>query len=103
MRADASGDPKQMMAALNQAWTEFKSQNDEAMKALRKGQEDVVRADALAKIEATVGNLQAALDAQATQMTALQMGGPGTDGRRLTPSTANPSARISARVTCRRR
>ena len=85
VRADASGDPKVMMAALNQAWTEFKSQNDDTIKALKKGQEDVVRADALSKIETTVGNLQAALDAQATQMAALKMGGPGTDGNPTDP------------------
>lgn len=85
VRADASGDPKQMMAALNQAWEAFKSENEAEVKALKKGQEDVVRAAAMTKLEDRIGTLQSALDQQATQMAALQMGGPGTDGNPTDP------------------
>lgn len=83
--ADASGDAKQMMAALNQAWEAFKSENEAEVKALKKGQEDVVRAAAMTKLEDRIGTLQSALDQQATQMAALQMGGPGTDGNPTDP------------------
>lgn len=85
VRADASGDAKQMMAALNQAWEAFKSENEAEVKALKKGQEDVVRAAAMTKLEDRIGSLQSALDQQATQMAALQMGGPGTDGNPTDP------------------
>ncbi len=85
VRADASGDPKAMMAALNQAWEAFKAENETALKDLKKGQEDVVRAEKMQKLEASVSTLQAALDTQAAQLTALQIGGPGTDGRPTDP------------------
>lgn len=85
VRADASGDPRQMMAALNQAWEAFKAENEIAIKDLKKGQEDVVRAEKMSKLEASVSTLQSALDTQAAQLTALQIGGPGTDARPTDP------------------
>lgn len=89
VRADASGDTRAMMATLNQAWDSFKAENEAAIKDLKKGQEDIVRADKMQKLEASVSSLQAALDTQAAQMTALTMGGPGTDGCRKDPEYSN--------------
>jgi len=89
VRADAGGDPKVMMAALNQAWESFKAENETAIKDLKKGQEDVVRSEKMQKLEASVSTLQSALDAQAAQLTALNIGGPGTDGAPKDPEYSN--------------
>jgi len=89
VRADAGGDPKAMMAALNQAWEAFKAENETAIKDLKKGQEDVVRTEKMQKLEASVSTLQSALDAQAAQLTALNIGGPGTDGAPKDPEYSN--------------
>ncbi|MGA0615331.1 phage major capsid protein [Paracoccus sp. KR1-242] len=89
VRADAGGDPKAMMAALNQAWEAFKAENETAIKDLKKGQEDVVRTEKMQKLEASVSTLQSALDAQAAQLTALKIGGPGTDGAPKDPEYSN--------------
>ncbi|WP_246098725.1 phage major capsid protein [Paracoccus laeviglucosivorans] len=89
VRADAGGDPKTMLAALNAAFEEFKSTHTAELKALKDGQSDVVRTDKLTKLEASISSLQGALDTQAAQMTALQLGGPGTDGAPRDPEYSN--------------
>lgn len=85
VRADASGSPKEMMSALNKAWEDFKAEHSQQLAELKKGQDDVVRADAVQKLNDRVGELQSALDKQATAMTALQIGGPGTDAKQKDP------------------
>jgi HK97 family phage major capsid protein len=85
VRADASGDPKKIFAELNKAFEDFKSEHSQQLKELKAGQDDVVRQASMAKIEDRLGSLQSAMDAQAAQMTALQIGGPGTDGRPTDP------------------
>ncbi|WP_211341189.1 phage major capsid protein [Paracoccus methylarcula] len=78
VRADASGDPKTIFANLQKAFEEFKSENNDRIAALAKGQEDVVKAEKVDRINAAVGDLQSAFEAQATEIAALKLGGGGT-------------------------
>ena len=77
LRADASGDPKQIFAELQKSFEAFKAEHAAQLTDLRKGQEDVVRAEKVDRINAAVGELQAAMDAQAAQIAALRIGGTG--------------------------
>jgi HK97 family phage major capsid protein len=74
VRADAS-DPAVITAELMKAWTEFKSEHTEQITALKKGQEDVVKAEKVDRINEDVGKLQAALDKAMTDIAALKIGG----------------------------
>jgi arsenate reductase-like glutaredoxin family protein len=51
VRADAS-DPKAMLEQLSAAWEAFKTERDEEIKALKKGQEDVVKTEKVDRINA---------------------------------------------------
>lgn len=75
LRADASGDPKQIFAELQKSFEAFKAEHAAQLTDLRKGQEDVVRAEKVDRINAAVGELQAAMDTQAAQIAALRIGG----------------------------
>lgn len=78
LRADAGSDPKQIFADLQRTFEAFKSEHTEELKALKKGQEDVVKSEKVDRINASLGDLQAAMDAQAQQIAALKLGGAGT-------------------------
>ena len=79
VRADVS-DPKAAIAELNKAWEAFKAANEQDVAALKKGQQDVVKAAEVDKINAAVESLQKVVDEQATRLAALQMGGGGEKG-----------------------
>ena len=91
LRADA-GDPKAAVAELNRAWEAFKSSHADEVKALKKGQEDVVKAAEVDKINAAVDALQKVVDDQAAQITAMKVGGGGSEG----PVDAEYSAAFKA-------
>lgn len=80
VRADGANDPKTILADLQRTFEAFKTEHTEELKALKKGQEDVVKAEKVERINTALGDLQKAVDAQAAQMTALQLGGPGVAG-----------------------
>jgi HK97 family phage major capsid protein len=71
-RADAS-DPKAMIAALNNAFEEFKATNDAAIE----GKVDGLVTAKLEAINATLTDLQSALDDHSTKLAAGQLGGGG--------------------------
>lgn len=79
VRADASGDIKAILAELQKDWAAFKVEQDQAVKDLKKGQEDVVRSEKIERINASVSELQAAVDQVSIKLAAMSvMGGkPG--------------------------
>ena len=72
-RADAN--PNAILAQLQNAFEEFKAADAERAKGINAKFDDVVTNDKLAKVNATVGELQSALDKQSLAMAALEMGG----------------------------
>ena len=72
-RADAS--PTAILAQLQNAFEEFKAADAERVKGINAKFDDLVTNDKLEKVNATVGELQSALDKQSLAMAALEMGG----------------------------
>jgi HK97 family phage major capsid protein len=75
-RADASN-PTEMMTSLQKAFASFKEAHAEQIKGVEAKFDDVVTRDKLDKVNATVGDLQAALDEVNAKMAAAQMAQPG--------------------------
>lgn len=73
-RADASN-PTEMMNSLQKAFAAFKDAHAEQIKGVEAKFDDVVTRDKLDKVNATVGDLQAALDEVNAKMAAAQMAG----------------------------
>jgi HK97 family phage major capsid protein len=65
IRADAT-DPKSMLSALTKAFEDFKAENDQRLKA----KADVVVDEKVDRINAEIGNLQAAIDQMAVKLAA---------------------------------
>jgi len=61
-----------------EAFEAFKAENDANLKDIRKGQEDVVRADKVERINADLSKLTAAIDDANSKLAALQVGGANT-------------------------
>ncbi|ARC87134.1 phage major capsid protein [Rhodovulum sp. MB263] len=79
-RADA-GAPA-IFAELQKAFEEFKATHAEQIKGVSAKFDDVVTRDKLDKVNATVGDLQAALDAINAKLAAAQIGGGAAGGLR---------------------
>ncbi|EEE43300.2 phage major capsid protein [Roseibium alexandrii] len=77
VRADASGDIAQLITALNKDFSAFKETLEAKEQETARRFEDVVTTDKLERINASVGELQAAVDMVNAQMAALEMGGLG--------------------------
>jgi HK97 family phage major capsid protein len=80
VRADAAPSPADIAAAIekvNKAFAEFKGANDDRLKALEKGQGDVVRNDKLERINAAVSEAMKEIDAINARLTAQRVGGGG--------------------------
>lgn len=70
VRADASA----AISSLNAAFAEFKSTNDERLKAKV---DDVVLTEKLARLDAAIGTMQAAVDDHSKEVAALKLNGAG--------------------------
>lgn len=81
VRADAS-DPKALIAQLNTAVKALRDEHEAQMKEIKAGYADVVKAEHVERINKTVADLQAAVDATNVRMAAMQVNGP--DQRRVT-------------------
>lgn len=75
-RADA-GNPNQILTELQKAFASFKEAHAEQIKGVEKRFDDVVSREKLDRVNATVGELQAALDEVNAKMAAAQMAGGG--------------------------
>lgn len=76
-RADAGSNPNEILAQLQKAFAEFKDAHAEQQKGVLAKFDDVVTRDKLDKVNAQVGDLQAALDKAVSQISAAQIGGLG--------------------------
>jgi HK97 family phage major capsid protein len=75
-RADA-GTPTEMMASLQKAFAAFKEAHAEQIKGVEAKFDDVVTRDKLDKVNASVGDLQAAVDEVNAKIAAASMAQPG--------------------------
>jgi HK97 family phage major capsid protein len=76
VRADAA-DANTILANLQQAFAAFKAEHGEQIKEVKKGFDDVVKAEKVDRINASVTELQAALDQTNAQLAALKLNGSG--------------------------
>ncbi|SLN36636.1 Phage capsid family protein [Aquimixticola soesokkakensis] len=90
VRADMS-DPKAILAELQKTFEAFKAENDAEIKALKKGQQDVVQTEKVDRINAEITSLNKAMDEANAMLAALKAGGIGSD-------VADPAAREHAEV-----
>jgi len=75
-RADATpGSINATLAELNTAFAQFREANDRRLSELERGREDVVTAEQVDRINASVSELTASVNEQREQMTALRIGG----------------------------
>lgn len=74
IRADVSGDPKVMIAALNTAFEEFKTTHSQEVADIKAGKTDVLTTDKMKAINDALTELQAAVDDQAKIIAASKLG-----------------------------
>ncbi|MEX5600708.1 phage major capsid protein [Pseudophaeobacter sp. C1-32P7] len=77
VRADASGDVNKILAALQSDWQAFKDTQDEKDKEVKAKFDDVVTTEKMQRIDASVSELQAAVDQANAQLAALAANGSG--------------------------
>ena len=77
----AKGDPAEILANLQSDFAAFKVANDEKLS----GKADVVTDEKVERINASVGELQAALDEQAKEIAAFRLNGPANGDRARVP------------------
>jgi HK97 family phage major capsid protein len=76
--ARAEANPNATLAELQKTVVEFKEAHNEQLEGIKKRFDDVVSRDKLDRVNAQVGELQAALDRLAAQQAAAQLGGTGS-------------------------
>lgn len=76
IRNDA-GNATAILNELKQTFESFKAENDKALADLKKGQEDVVQTEKVDRINATIADLQKALDETNVALAAVKVGGAG--------------------------
>lgn len=77
VRNDAS--PAELIGKINNAFEAFKEANDARLKGIEKKFDDVVQSEKVDRINASVSEMQAALDEVNTSIAALRVGGVGDD------------------------
>ena len=76
VRADST-DSKGLIEALNKAFGDFKASNDDRLKALEKGREDVVTNDKVDRINSAITDIQSALDTANQKLASFEMSAGG--------------------------
>lgn len=79
VRADAGGDIKALISELNKDWTDFKASMAEKDRELARKFDDVVTTEKLDRLNASVGDLQKAVDDANSKIAALTVGAGGGD------------------------
>ncbi len=77
VRADATGDVKAVLTELQSAWNEFKATQSDKDKEILAKFDDVVTSDKLERINASVTDMQAAVDQANAKLAAMEMAGGG--------------------------
>ncbi|MET3662495.1 phage major capsid protein [Aquamicrobium ahrensii] len=85
IRNDGGSNPTAILNELKQTFETFKAENDKALSDLKKGQEDVVQTEKVDRINATITELQKAIDETNVALAAVKVGGVGGD---LDPAAA---------------
>lgn len=75
------GDPAEILASLQKDFADFKLANDEKLN----GKADVITDEKVERINASVGELQAALDEQAKEIAAFRLNGPANGDKNRVP------------------
>lgn len=76
VRADAP-DVTALMATLQETFTAFRAENDKAIADIRAGMEDVVQIEKVDRINASIGEIQAAIDDTNARLAAIAANGAG--------------------------
>lgn len=79
VRADASTDIKALIEEQGKTFEAFKAAHQKELEDLKKGMGDVVQSEQVDRINASVGELQAAIDAANVQIAAMSLSGTGPD------------------------
>lgn len=80
VRADAGGDPKAIFAELKSTFETFKAEHTAQLADVKRGLDDVVRAEKVDKINARIGDLQDALDKAVADVDAMKVNGGTAPG-----------------------
>lgn len=87
--SDPKADPKAAVEHLNKAFEEFKAENDQKIEEVKKGFDDVVRAEKIERINTDMNEMQSALDDLNRKIAAATVGAPdGQSAERLEYSRA---------------
>lgn len=84
-RVRAEDDISKLIAQVNSSFETFKAEQEAAVKDLKKGMEDVVRAEKIERIETSVSDLTKAVEDAKAAVDAMKIGGDPGDG----PSAAS--------------
>jgi len=79
VRADASTDIKALIEEQGKAFHAFKEAHNKELEDLKKGMGDVVQSEQVERINASVGELQASIDAANAKIAAMSLNGTGPD------------------------
>ncbi|UWR30430.1 phage major capsid protein [Sulfitobacter sp. W002] len=79
VRADASTDIKALIEEQGKTFEAFKAAHQKELADLKKGMGDVVQSEQVDRINTSVGELQAAIDAANTKIAAMSLSGTGPD------------------------
>lgn len=79
VRADASTDIKALIEEQGKTFEAFKAAHQKELEDLKKGMGDVVQSEQVDRINTSVGELQAAIDAANTKIAAMSLSGTGPD------------------------
>jgi HK97 family phage major capsid protein len=79
VRADASTDIKALIEEQGKTFEAFKAAHQKELEDLKKGMGDVVQSEQVDRINTSVGELQAAIDAANVQIAAMSLSGTGPD------------------------
>lgn len=77
VRADASGNPTEILNDLKKTFEAFKTEHTEELDAIKKGQADVVKSEKVDRINSDITKLQKSLDDVNQTVAALRVGGSG--------------------------
>lgn len=85
LRADGT-DPNTVLAELNRAFAEFRSQNDQRIAALEAGRTDPIATERVEALNAQIGELQASFDEMSTRLAASSLNGGDPAARANSPN-----------------
>ena len=77
VRAEAAGNPTEILNDLKKTFEAFKTEHTEEMEAIKKGQADVVKSEKVDRINSDITKLQKSLDDVNQTVAALRVGGSG--------------------------